>query len=48
MAVYIAEGELLILPEIVGNYKGTEIVDPDECSEVHAGVGHAVLLKMLH
>ena len=48
MAVHIAEGELLILPEIVGNYKGTEIMDLNECSEVHVGVGHAVLLKMLH
>jgi hypothetical protein len=48
MAIHVPEGQLLILLKIVGNYNGAQVMDLNECTEVHAGVGRTVLLKMLH
>jgi hypothetical protein len=48
VAVYIAKRQLLILLKVVGNGNGAEIMDINKCAETHAGVGHTMLLKVLH
>lgn len=48
VTIYTAKGQLLILLKVVGNGNRAEVVDLNKRPEAHAGVGSAMLLKVLH